>query len=130
MRGIVRFISSVGFVGKSPIAPGTAGSFLAYIAWYFIQPEMTIVMFLLAIFAIFFIGLYTSQLTENILLSNQGSYNYSLKSNSLSTLTFEFISSQNTINLEAFVAIISNAGNSLNQIIMISESKTPLLHDV
>ena len=70
MRGIARFISSVGFVGRFPIAPGTAGSFLACIAWYFIQPEMTIVIFLLAIFVFFFVGLYTSQLTENILLSN------------------------------------------------------------
>lgn len=60
-------------------------------------------------------------LFENIFLSNQSSYNGTLKSDNLIQLDFDFISSQNSINLETFISILSNTGNNLNQIINIQD---------
>ena len=65
-------------------------------------------------------------LIENIFLSNQSSYNNSLESNSLSQIIFDFTPSQNSINLEAFVSILSNTGNNLNQVINIQDENNSI----
>jgi phosphatidylglycerophosphatase A len=65
-----RLISSVGYIGKIPLAPGTAGSFAAFCAWYFIFPEIKTPYFILITCIIFFIGAYTSRLTEYQLASH------------------------------------------------------------
>lgn len=60
---IARLISSVGYIGRVPFAPGTAGSFAAFCVWYFIFPEINTPYFIFLTFIIFFGGVYTSKLT-------------------------------------------------------------------
>ncbi len=60
---IARLISSVGYIGRVPFAPGTAGSFAAFCVWYFIFPEINTPYFIFLTFIIFFGGVYASKLT-------------------------------------------------------------------
>ena len=61
---IARLISSVGYVGRVPLAPGTAGSFAAFCAWYMIFSELKTPYFIFLTLIIFFIGVYVSKLIE------------------------------------------------------------------
>ena len=61
---IARLISSVGYIGRVPIAPGTAGSFAAFCAWYVILPSLKTPYFIFLTLIIFFIGVYVSKLIE------------------------------------------------------------------
>ena len=61
---IARLISSVGYVGRIPLAPGTAGSFAAFCAWYIIFSELKTPYFIFLTLIIFFIGVYVSKLIE------------------------------------------------------------------
>ena len=58
-------------------------------------------------------------LIDNQLLSNQGSFNDSYFSDNLSKITFEIISSSNTVNIEGFASILSSTNNSLNRVVNI-----------
>ena len=62
---IARLISSVGYIGRVPLAPGTAGSFAAFCAWYIIFPDLKTPYFIFLTLIVFFIGVYVSMLTEN-----------------------------------------------------------------
>jgi len=61
---IARLISSVGYVGRVPLAPGTVGSFAAFCAWYIISPKIKTPYFIFLTLIIFFIGVYVSKLIE------------------------------------------------------------------
>ena len=61
---IARLISSVGYIGLVPLAPGTACSFAAFCAWYIIFPELKTPYFIFLTLIIFFIGVYVSKLIE------------------------------------------------------------------
>ena len=61
---IARLISSVGYVGRVPLAPGTAGSFAAFCAWYIIFSELKTPYFIFLTLIIFCIGVYVSKLIE------------------------------------------------------------------
>ena len=61
---IARLISSVGYIGRVPLAPGTAGSFAAFCAWYIIFPDLKTPYFIFLTLIVFFIGVYVSMLTE------------------------------------------------------------------
>ena len=70
---IARLISSVGYIGRVPLAPGTAGSFAAFCAWYFIFPILKTPYFIFLTLIIFFGGVYTSKLTEKQLATHDPS---------------------------------------------------------
>jgi len=61
---IARLISSVGYVGRVPLAPGTVGSFAAFCAWYIISPKIKTPYFIFFTLIIFFIGVYVSKIIE------------------------------------------------------------------
>ena len=61
---IARIISSVGYIGRLPLAPGTAGSFAAFCGWYIIFPKINTPYFIFLTLIIFFIGVYVSKLIE------------------------------------------------------------------
>ncbi len=61
---IARLISSVGYVGRVPLAPGTVGSFAAFCAWYIISPKIKTPLFIFFTLIIFFIGVYVSKIIE------------------------------------------------------------------
>ncbi len=61
---IARLISSVGYVGRVPLAPGTVGSFAAFCVWYIISPKIKTPYFIFLTLIIFFIGVYVSKLIE------------------------------------------------------------------
>ncbi len=61
---IARLISSVGYVGRVPLAPGTVGSFAAFCAWYIISPKIKTPLFIFLTLIIFFIGVYVSKIIE------------------------------------------------------------------
>ena len=61
---LARLISSVGYIGRVPFAPGTAGSFAAFCAWYVILPGLKTPYFIFLTLIIFFIGVYVSKLIE------------------------------------------------------------------
>ena len=61
---IARIISSVGHIGRLPLAPGTAGSFAAFCAWYIIFPKINTPYFIFLTLIMFFIGVYVSKLIE------------------------------------------------------------------
>ena len=52
---IAEIISTVFYIGKLPIAPGTFGSLAAFLCWYFIKPEISDPLFLLITGGIFFL---------------------------------------------------------------------------
>ena len=59
---IVEIISTVFYVGRLPIAPGTWGSLIALICWYIIKPAISDPLFLLITGGIFFMGIATSEI--------------------------------------------------------------------
>ena len=61
---IARLISSVGYIGRVPLAPGTAGSFAAFCVWYITFPKLKTPYFIFLTLIIFFIGVYVSKLIE------------------------------------------------------------------
>jgi len=61
---IARLISSVGFIGRIPLVPGTAGSFAAFCAWYIIFSKLKTPYFIIITLIIFFIGVYVSKIIE------------------------------------------------------------------
>ena len=65
---LARLISSVGYIGRVPLAPGTAGSFAAFCAWYIIFSELKTPYFIFLTLIIFFIGVYVSKLIEKQLV--------------------------------------------------------------
>ena len=64
MNAIALFINTFFYVGKIPVAPGTTGSLVALILWFFLNPTVYTMMLLL-IFTILF-----SYYTISITLSN------------------------------------------------------------
>ena len=65
---LARLISSVGYIGRVPLAPGTAGSFAAFCAWYIIFSELKTPYFIILTLIIFFIGVYVSKIIEEQLV--------------------------------------------------------------
>ena len=61
---LARLISSVGYIGRVPLAPGTAGSFAAFCAWYIIFSVLKTPYFIILTLIIFFIGVYVSKIIE------------------------------------------------------------------
>ena len=59
---IAEIISTVFYVGRLPIAPGTWGSLIALICWYIIKPAISDPLFLLITGGIFFMGIATSEI--------------------------------------------------------------------
>ena len=51
-------------MGKIPIAPGTIGSFVALIAWYYFGSNLSVSYFLFLIGLVFIVGVISSNLTE------------------------------------------------------------------
>ena len=70
MTTLARFISTVGYIGKFPFAPGTIGSFVAIFVWYTLKPKISTEIFIFFIFILFFIGLFSSSITEKELSIN------------------------------------------------------------
>ena len=63
MRAMIRFseiISTVFFIGRFPIAPGTFCSFLAFLAWYFLRSYIESEFILYISLVLFFVGVAVS----------------------------------------------------------------------
>lgn len=71
MRLITRLISTGLGVGYSPVAPGTAGSFLIIVI-YWLLPEINNAALLLYIVVLFFIGVYSASITEEEMIRQMG----------------------------------------------------------
>jgi len=56
------FFGTVAYVGKIPFAPGTFGSFVALVAWFFLKPKISDPLFLLITGAIFFFGIVVTDI--------------------------------------------------------------------
>jgi len=61
---LAHLLSSVFYVGKLPIAPGTWGSLVALIVWYLIIPIISSSTLMGLIVVIFVLGVYVSSVTE------------------------------------------------------------------
>ncbi len=59
---LIEMIATVGYIGKLPVAPGTWGSFAAFLTWYLIKPYMEDPHFLLLNLGIFFVGVVTAEI--------------------------------------------------------------------
>jgi len=59
---IAEFVGTVAYSGKLPVAPGTWGSLVALLVWYFIKPNITDPFFLLINGIIFFVGIVVSEI--------------------------------------------------------------------
>tara|TARA_B100000287_G_scaffold422357_1_gene464207 strand:- start:18 stop:470 length:453 start_codon:yes stop_codon:yes gene_type:complete len=53
---IAEIISTVFYIGKLPVAPGTWCSFIAFLSWYFLRSQVEGVFILYASLVLFFIG--------------------------------------------------------------------------
>ena len=56
MIKIAEIISTVFYIGKLPVAPGTWCSFIAFLSWYFLRSQVEGVFILYASLVLFFIG--------------------------------------------------------------------------
>lgn len=63
LRIISRFLATGAYSGFSPIAPGTVGSFLALILYWFI-PTIRVSIFSAIVLGLFFLGVWASSRTE------------------------------------------------------------------
>ena len=54
------WISSVAKIGYLPVAPGTFGSFIALLFWWYIIPESETVIYVLILVNLFLVGVITS----------------------------------------------------------------------
>jgi phosphatidylglycerophosphatase A len=61
------WVASVGKVGTLPLAPGTWGSFVALVFWYFLIDRLSPIIFILLIAVIFVVGVITSSIVEKTL---------------------------------------------------------------
>ncbi len=57
---LAEIIGTVFYVGRSPVAPGTMGSAVALLVWYFLKPAIIDPLFLLITGGLFFIGIAVS----------------------------------------------------------------------
>ena len=55
-------ICTVLYIGKIPLAPGTFGSLVALVCWFFIKPYLSDPLFLLITGGIFFLGIACSEI--------------------------------------------------------------------
>ena len=55
-------IGTMFYIGKIPLAPGTWGSLVALLLWYFIKPKIIDPLFLLITGGLFFIGIAVSEI--------------------------------------------------------------------
>ena len=55
-------ICTVLYIGKLPLAPGTFGSLVALVCWFFIKPSLSDPLFLLITGGIFFLGIACSEI--------------------------------------------------------------------
>ena len=55
-------ICTVLYIGKLPLAPGTFGSLIALVCWFFIKPSLSDPLFLLITGGIFFLGIACSEI--------------------------------------------------------------------
>ena len=55
-------ICTVLYIGKLPLAPGTFGSLVALVGWFFIKPSLSDPLFLLITGGIFFLGIACSEI--------------------------------------------------------------------
>ncbi|NOZ75288.1 MAG: phosphatidylglycerophosphatase A [FCB group bacterium] len=60
-------LSTVGYVGRLPIAPGTWGSLAALIVWYLIRPYTPEMYILIITGLLFLLGIIVSEKTERLL---------------------------------------------------------------
>ena len=56
MIKIAEIISTVFYIGKLPVAPGTWCSFIAFLSWYFLRSQVEGVFILYASLVLFFVG--------------------------------------------------------------------------
>ncbi len=56
MIKIAEIISTVFYIGKLPMAPGTWCSFIAFLSWYFLRSQIEGVFILYASLVLFFVG--------------------------------------------------------------------------
>ena len=56
MIKIAEIISTVFYIGKLPLAPGTWCSFIAFLSWYFLRSQIEGVFILYASLVLFFVG--------------------------------------------------------------------------
>ena len=56
------FFGTICYVGHIPFAPGTFGSLVALIAWYYLKPFLSDPLFLLTTGAIFFFGIVVTDI--------------------------------------------------------------------
>ncbi|MBH10324.1 MAG: phosphatidylglycerophosphatase A [Candidatus Marinimicrobia bacterium] len=59
---IAEIIGTTFYIGRLPFAPGTWGSGVAYLTWYFIVPYIDSPLFLLITLALFFLGVAVSDI--------------------------------------------------------------------
>jgi phosphatidylglycerophosphatase A len=62
VKHLIRFIATGAYTGYSPIAPGTAGSALAWLCWFFIPAPGWV--WSIACVVLYFIGVYCATKTE------------------------------------------------------------------
>jgi len=62
---LAEFVGTVGYAGRLPIAPGTWGSLVAFLVWYFFKPFITDPFFLLINGILFFAGIVASDILIN-----------------------------------------------------------------
>ena len=55
-------ICTVLYIGKLPLAPGTFGSLVALVCWFYIKPSLSDPLFLLITGGIFFLGIACSEI--------------------------------------------------------------------
>ena len=67
MNGIAVFIATFGYVGRFPIAPGTAGSLAALVLYAFVRWMGTPAVELVTIIAVLAIGVWAASRTERAL---------------------------------------------------------------
>ena len=58
------WIASVAKIGYLPVAPGTWGSFIALLVWWYFIPEQETVTYILILVNLFLIGVITSSITS------------------------------------------------------------------
>ena len=64
MRQLALLISTVGYLGYVPVAPGTVGSFVGLVLFFFVQSTESIVVELGIIVVLFVVGVWSSTVAE------------------------------------------------------------------
>lgn len=65
MNGLARVVSTVCWVGYVPFAPGTAGSVVGALVYWFL-PDLSFHIYLVFLLFLFFVGVWGSNLAEGI----------------------------------------------------------------